>query len=444
MIKTFSVPYPYMVQTLDRYYGVKTRPRKKAAVKTQLKHEHHIPRLYRKKKKLSILIATFWDYPHTGGLSNYIKTLSEGLKKRGHKVDVISPNLFPSVQVKELRAAVVPKLKDFFKDRYGVYNDHILKNNRLMFIYEQMLQKIHLERYDVFHAQDLFTANMLGRFNQIYKKPLFFTPHGMFTFNRLKFHIFKKGSVEEIYYKKLEMKAIEYADRLIIISDTFRSPLMKLGAEQEDMTTVVTGIDYDAKTGGKRKTPLPKNKIIISCIARLGPRKGHKYLLDALSRIPSDVLEHVEVLIAGDGEMRSALEEQARKLNLSMVSFLGKRDDVPAILNVTDIFVLPTINDSLPISIIEAMFSGSAIIATDCGGIPDLIRHNKTGLIVEPGNAKVLARALAFFITNKSARKIAASNAKAYAEKYLSSETMIKNIESIYQNTNSSEGDHET
>ena len=117
----------------------------------------------------------------------------------------------------------------------------------------------------------------------------------------------------------------------------------------------------------EKKTPIPKNKIIIACIARLGPRKGHNHLLDALSRIPSDLLEHVEVLIAGDGEMRSALEEQARKLNLSMVSFLGKRDDVPAILNMTDIFVLPTINDSLPISIIEAMFSGSAIIATDCG-----------------------------------------------------------------------------
>ncbi|MEW4024750.1 glycosyltransferase family 4 protein [Bacillus sp. YAF8] len=435
MNKTFSVPYPYMVQTLDRYYGVKTRPQKKKAIKTQMKHADQIPPVYRKKKKLSILIATFWDYPHTGGLSNYIKTLSEGLKKRGHKVDIISPNLFPSDKVKELRDAVVPKLKDFFKDRYGDYNDHILRNNRLMFVYEQMLQKIPLERYDVFHAQDLFTANMLGRFNQIYKKPLFFTPHGMFTFNRLKFHIFKKGSVEEIYYKTLEMKAIEYADRLIIISDTFRRPLMKLGAEQKDMTTVVTGIDYDTKTGWKKKIPLPKNKIIISCIARLGPRKGHKYLLEALSRIPSHVLDDVEVLIAGDGETRRALEEQARKLKLSMVSFLGKRDDVPAILNITDIFVLPTINDSLPISIIEAMFSGSAIIATDCGGIPDLIRHNKTGLIVEPGNAEALARALTFFISNKSARKKAALNAKAYAEKHLSSETMIRNIESIYQNT---------
>ncbi|WP_424160935.1 glycosyltransferase family 4 protein [Bacillus amyloliquefaciens] len=435
MNEMFTIPYPYMVQTLDQYYGVKTRPQKKTAIKTQMKQSHRIPRVYRRKKKLSILIATFWDYPHTGGLSNYIKTLSEGLKKRGHKVDIISPNQFPSSKVKKLRAAVVPLLKDFFRDRYGDYNDHILKNNRLMFIYEQMLQKMNLGKYDVFHAQDLFTANILGRFNRIYKKPLLFTPHGMFTFNRLKFHIFKKGSVEEAYYKKLEMKAIEYADRLIIISDTFRSPLMKLGAEQEDMTTVITGIDYDAKTGWKKKLPLPKNKIIISCIARLGPRKGHNHLLDALARIPSDVLDHVEVLIVGDGETRSALEEQARKLKLSMVSFLGKRDDVPAILDVTDIFVLPTINDSLPISIIEAMFSGSAIIATDCGGIPDLIRHNKTGLIVEPGNAKDLARALAFFISNKPARKRAASNAKAYAEKYLSSETMIKNIESVYQNT---------
>ncbi|MBY8912033.1 glycosyltransferase family 4 protein [Bacillus sp. YC2] len=444
MIKTFSVPYPYMVQTLDHYYGIKAPPKKKTALKTQLKNEHLIPRLYSKKKKLSILITTFWDYPHTGGLSNYIKTLSEGLKKEGHKVDVISPKQFPAAKVKELRAAAIPKLKDFFTDRYGDYNDHILKNNRLMFIYEQMLQTLNLEKYDVFHAQDLFTANILGRFNRIYKKPLLFTPHGMFTFNRLKFHIFKKGSVEEFYYKKLEMKAIEYANHLIILSDTFRSPLMKLGAKQEDMTTVITGIDYDVKTGREKNIPFPKNKIIIACIARLGPRKGHNYLLDALSQIPSDLLHHVEVLIVGDGERRSALEEQARKLNLSMVSFLGKRGDVPAILDKTDIFVLPTINDSLPISIIEAMFSGSAIIATNCGGIPDLIQHNKTGIIVEPGNAEVLGRALAFFITNKSARKQAASNAKTYAAKYLSSETMIKNIESIYQNTISAEGDHET
>ncbi|MCP6680627.1 glycosyltransferase family 4 protein [Bacillus nakamurai] len=444
MIKTFSIPYPYMIQTLDHYYGIKTPPQKKTAIKTLIKNEHLVPRLYGKKKKLSILITTFWDYPHTGGLSNYIKTLSEGLKKKGHKVDVISPKQFPAVKVKELRAAVIPKLKDFFTDRYGDYNDHILKNNRLMFIYEQMLQTLDLEKYDVFHAQDLFTANILGRFNRIYKKPLLFTPHGMFTFNRLKFHIFKKGSVEEFYYKKLEMKAIEYANRLIILSDTFRRPLKKLGAKQEDMTTVITGIDYDVKTGRETKTSFPRNKIIISCIARLGPRKGHKHLLDALSQLPSDLLHNVEVLIVGDGETRSALKDQARKLDLSMVSFLGKREDVPAILNMTDIFVLPTINDSLPISIIEAMFSGTAIIATNCGGIPDLIQHNKTGIIVEPGNAEVLGRALAFFITNKSARKQAASNAKAYAAKYLSSEVMIKNIESIYQNTISSEGDHET
>ena len=99
---------------------------------------------------------------------------------------------------------------------------------------------------------------------------------------------------------------------------------------------------------------------------KIRPEKGHNHLLDALSRIPSDVLEHVQVLIAGDGD-----EERLRGTGSKTESIYGllfrKRDDVPAILNMTDIFVLPTINDSLPISIIEAMFSGSAIIATDCG-----------------------------------------------------------------------------
>lgn len=69
----------------------------------------------------------------------------------------------------------------------------------------------------------------------------------MFTFNRVKFGIFEKDSLEEAYYKTLESKAIEFANHLIILSDSFRQPLMQLGAKQEEMTTVLTGIDYPEK-----------------------------------------------------------------------------------------------------------------------------------------------------------------------------------------------------
>ncbi|WP_242213049.1 glycosyltransferase family 4 protein [Bacillus cereus group sp. BfR-BA-01383] len=425
-------PYSYVIEAMDKYFGMHSpsSPKKKNA--TRERYVNAKPKVTSKKRRLSILIATFWDYPHTGGLSNYITALREGLKKLGHKVDIISPNQFLTSEVRNMRKKVVPELKNFFSARYGSYNTTILRNCRRMYIYEMMLLKnINLKKYDVFHAQDLFTANILGRINRLYKKPLLFTPHGMFTFNRVKFGIFEKDSLEEAYYKTLESKAIEFANHLIILSDSFRQPLMQLGAKQEKMTTVLTGIDYPEKYDVKNT--LAQKKIVITCVARLGPRKGHKVLFDALSQMERKYTENIKVLIVGDGEMRDALEKQVASLNLSMVEFLGERDDVPNILSKTDIFVLPTLNDSLPISIIEAMHSGACVISTTSGGIPELVHHEKTGILVDVGDVNKLKHALKFVIENQQDREKLGENARNFAKKYLTRETMIAHIEKIYK-----------
>ncbi|MCM3734884.1 glycosyltransferase family 4 protein [Bacillus cytotoxicus] len=415
---------------MDKYYGVQSFSLQKKKSTVQ---ERYPEQKVSKKKNLSILIATFWDYPHTGGLSNYITALSEGLRKQGHHVDVISPKQFSKSRVEKMREVVVPQLKDFFKTRYGSYNDVIVRNHRNTYIFERMLlENINFKKYDIFHAQDLFTANILGRINERYGKQLVFTPHGMYTFNRLKFGIFKKDSLEEFYHTVIERKAIEFANHLIILSDSFRSPLMQLGAKQKKMTTVLTGIDYPDKYRAENTSSAHK-KIVITCVARLGPRKGHNILLDALSKMERKVTENVKLLIVGDGEMRSTLEEQVNNLNLSMVEFLGERNDVPDILSNTDIFVLPTLNDSLPISIIEAMHSGVCVISTPSGGIPELVSHSKTGILVEAGDANKLARALRSVIVNQQAREQLGKNARKFAKKYLTRETMITNIEQIYR-----------
>lgn len=345
----------------------------------------------------------------------------------GHKVDVISPNQFPAAKVEMLREAVVPQLKTLFQNRYGSYTSKILQSCRLLYIYEQMLESVKLEKYDILHAQDLFTANILGRFNEDLGKPLLFTPHGMFTFSRVKFNRIESGSDEEVYYKEIEKKAIEYATHMVILSDSFREPLSQLGARSSKLTTVNTGIDFTAvPRKGKN------GKVIISCVARLGPRKGHSDLLLALSKLRS-LSQYIEVQIVGDGEMREALEAQVRDLRLTNVTFLGKRDDVPAILSKTDIFVLPTLNDNLPISIIEAMHSGTAILTTDCGGITEIVRHNETGLIVQPGNVVQLATQLKQLIVNGALRSHLGENASRYAKSHLTREAMVQKIEHIYQ-----------
>lgn len=427
MNNEITFPYPYVIEKLDQYYGLKSRSPKKNNLKEYSKKEG----LSRKgsKKKFSILIATFWSFPHVGGLSNYIATLSKGLKNQGHKVDIISPNQFSTSKVKQFREIVTPNLKHFFTKRYGSYNDRILNHKRLIYVYEKMLETVDLEKYDILHAQDLFTANILGRFNEIYGKPLFYTPHGMFTSNRLKFNIIKKGSVEEAYFTELESKAIEYASHIIVLSDSFREPLIKLGAKNRNITTVITGIDYPVNQRKEKETS--SKKLVITCVARLGPRKGHNHLFEALEHLKK-YTANVEVLIVGDGQMRETLEKQKKALGLSMVQFLGSRDDVPVILSKTDIFVLPTINDSLPISIIEAMHSGTAVISTNCGGIPELIKHNKTGIIVEPGSSEELAHALKFLIINKEARYKMSKNAKIHAENHLTIDSMIRKIKNVY------------
>ncbi len=375
------------------------------------------------KKNLSILIATFWDYPHTGGLSNYITTLKEGLTALGHHVDVISPAQFPERKVTKLREIVVPELKEFFTDRYGSCSSKILQSTRLLYIYEQMMKSINLKKYDILHAQDIFTANILGRFNEEYNKPLLFTPHGMFTFSRVKFNRIQKGSVEESYYLQTERQAIQYASHIVVISDSFRTPLESLGAKQENMTTINTGISMNTRP----KVKANQQKLILSCVARLGPRKGHTYMFDALAKIKK-FTKNVEVLIVGDGEMRSALEAQVKNLQLDNVHFLGKRDDVPEILSKTDIFILPTINDNLPISIIEAMHSGTAVISTNCGGIPELIQDKITGILVEPADAKSLAKQIQLLIKSPSHRQSLGENAQLYAQKHLTSEAMVSGI----------------
>ncbi|MBK0295739.1 MULTISPECIES: glycosyltransferase family 4 protein [Priestia] len=422
-----AFPYPYLIDTLDQYYGLKSRSSRKTISKENSKRRSSSRK--NSKKKFSILIATFWSFPHVGGLSNYISTLSKGLKSQGHKVDIISPNQFSMSKVKQFREVATPNLKHFFTKRYGSYNDRILNHQRLIYVYEKMLETINLEKYDILHAQDLFTANILGRFNEFYNKPLFYTPHGMFTSNRLKFNIIKKSSVEEAYFTELESKAIEYASHIIVLSDSFREPLIKLGAKNRNITTVITGIDYPVnQREGKEKD---SQKLVITCVARLGPRKGHNYLFDALARLKK-YTSNVEVLIVGDGQMREKLEKQKKALGLSMVNFLGSRDDVPSLLNKTDIFVLPTINDSLPISIIEAMHSGTAVISTNCGGIPELIKHNKTGIIVEPGDPKQLAHALKFLITNKEVRNKMSTTAKNHAKNHLTVDSMVGKIKHLY------------
>ena len=430
-LSSLPIPYPFLIAALDRYYGIthQEQPGITEEILTYVRKPETAGR--KRKPNMKILLSTFWNYPQIAGLQIYIATLKRGLEELGHKVDIIAPNHFPAEETRKFRRHIREMNVQFYMQRYGCYSETIVNHNKHLYSYEMMLRDMNLEEYDIFHAQDRFTANILGRLNQYYRKPLFFTPHGFMTASQ--FPRNSQSSVEEAYFTAIDRKAVKAANQIIILCEAFRPVLSNLGANDKKMITVYTGIDFqlDKENTQNRKN---QNKIVITCIAHLKPHKGQNYLLEALALIRSH-LSNVEVLIVGDGPARAQLEKMANDLELSNVYFCGTRTDIPELLSGSDIYVLPTTLDTLPISVIEAMFAGQAIITTNCGGIPEMIRHRFTGLIVEPKNVKKLADYLLLLLQNRKLREQLGRNARHFAKKHLYMRAMAKKIEKIYLNT---------
>ena len=410
--------YPHLVSALDRHYGIS------AANWTESKTARRARS--RSSKELRILLSTFWEYPHAGGLSSYLTALKVGLERRGHRVDIIHPERFKR-DLRKTRARAKREAERFLRDRYGHANAHIVLNLQNMLSYEALIGEKDLSKYDVFHAQDRYTANVLGRLNQSYGKPLFFTPHGLMTHKRVKNNVIKQGSDEEAYFLQVDRRAVEVADKVVMLSETFRPVLTGLGADAGKLETIYTGIEFKEGSGNPKD-----DRLVISCVSRLTPRKGHKVLLEAL-RLIRDELKGVRVNIVGDGEMLGELERLSSKLGLRSVSFLGHRDDVANILSRSHIYVLPTTSDTLPIAVIEAMFAGKAIVSTRCGGIPELIQHQKTGLLAEPGNVKELADCLLQLVRDRRLVKQLGHSAREFARTHLTVEKMAAEIERVYR-----------
>jgi len=413
--------HPSLLAIMDQYYDVERDYKEPLTLQPfgqKTKGDDSRP--------MKILYVTFFQYPHTGGLSHYITSIKNGFEKVGHSVDVLAPNHMSSEQLEEWIPEASSEARKFMNTRYGRVNEKIVKNLSYLHVFGIFLKEKNLQDYDIIHAQDLFAIFILGHLNQTYQKPLLFTPHGFFTKSRLKFNKMQKDSIEEAYFTELEKVGIEASTEIVMISDSFRPNLMDFGAKDERMVTVHTGIDF------KPRPHKNHENIILTCVSRLSPRKGHGFLLEALSRL-REHLTNVEVWIVGDGVMKEKLIEQAKELKLNNVNFLGKRHDIPHILSMSDIYVLATVNDNFPLSVMEAMFSRQAVISTTCGGIPEMVQHEETGILCEPGNVEQLAHAIKRFITNTEERNRFANAAESYARQHLTCQVMTRKIEQIYQ-----------
>ncbi|NOT23882.1 MAG: glycosyltransferase [Nitrospiraceae bacterium] len=176
----------------------------------------------------------------------------------------------------------------------------------------------------------------------------------------------------------------------------------------------------------------PPDALVVGSVGWLTDIKGHEYLIAAIAKLKQD-FPPLHLVIVGSGDRHDALLQQAESAGLrAAVHLLGHRDDIEACLAGMDLFVLPSLNEGMGRALIEAMAAGLPVIASRVGGIPAVISHEQTGLLVPPGDIGALAVALRRLLAQpKWAAQLGAAASRSVDSRY-GSVSMVHAIESIF------------
>ncbi|WP_223592357.1 glycosyltransferase [Neobacillus bataviensis] len=201
--------------------------------------------------------------------------------------------------------------------------------------------------------------------------------------------------------------------------------------QNEHLPMIFNGIDLN-KCLYKKSYIKENSKVSILHIGRFSMQKNHLGLIDAF-KIVHDKSPDTVLRLIGTGEMEKDVREKIKELDLlDSVEILGLKDDVHPYLNKADIFVLPSTWEGMPITLIEAMATGLPIVATNVGGVPDMIKDNISGLLVDT-NKEEIAAALLKLIYDENLRQQLGSAAKD-ASKQFSAQEMAREYIKVFEN----------
>ncbi len=238
----------------------------------------------------------------------------------------------------------------------------------------------------------------------------------------------------------------------IAVSGAVREAYVRRGLLDPSRVAVVhNGIDLTAfaeapaaaRAEHRRELDLPPEAKLVTTVSVLREGKGLEVLLRAASAV-LDSDPRARILVVGDGPLAPTLHAQARQAGLGEgVRWAGFRRDVPSLLAASDLFVLPSLRDAFPTVLLEAMAAGLAVVATRTGGVPEIVADGHTGVLVPPGDAPALARAVAQLLASPEKRTTLgeAGRRRAFAE--FSSPAWVGRLEDVYRQAATGARSHE-
>ncbi len=378
---------------------------------------------YRPLRVLEVMEATI------GGTKRHLLALVRGLDRSQFRVEVAAPRLrseaFDDVTFSdEVREAGIPQ-------RYVPMRREISPSSDLASFF-RLYALMARGRYDVVHTHSS-KAGFLGRFAARLAgvKTIVHTPHGFYFLNQ------KAGS-QRSFYLNLERVAGKVTRRMITLSSTEMAEAVDNRIISPDQVVLIeNGIQLPAPRDHRTVAPLrerlaPGASHVIGTVARFTPQKG-PFDFVRMVAVLVGAIPGVQVLWCGDGELRDQVEELARGLGVeSQLHFLGYRTDVLDVIAVMDVFVLTSLWEGLPYTVLDAMALEKPVVATAAVGTRDIVQDSATGLLTPVGDPEEAARAVARLLSNPADARAMGSAGKEVILRRFSQEAMVKRTGQLY------------
>jgi len=396
-------------------------------------------------KKILVIATTFprWNNDST---PRFVYDLSNRLTS-SYNIIVLAPH-HKNAKKKETMGKLQIKRFVYFKPEILqklCYDGGIIPNMRSSFLAKIQMplliiseffasyMVIKSEHIDMVHAHWILPQGFVGVFlKKLLKIPLLTTVHGSDLF-----------PLKNKFFKKLQHFVIKNSDCITVNSNATRDELIKRFPDYSFKVAVMPmGVDTDLfkKRNLKKPRKYKKNKILLF-VGRLSDQKGLQYLIDSMHDI-SRYSPNAKLLIIGEGPYKKELEDQANKLGVeNNLEFLGSMpaSDVAKYYNFADIFLIPSLStktgtEALGLSMLEAMASGCAVIGTDVGGIPFVIKNGYNGILVKQKSSNELSHAIITLLKDKKKSQKLGNNAAKFVKENYSWDKISKDFIKIYNN----------
>jgi L-malate glycosyltransferase len=352
-------------------------------------------------------ICLFGQFPpHIGGVSSHVYLLSQELLDRGDEVWVLT---YPHPHMKDVngirvQSAWAPPIKGLRGLFFSLSS------------FFKLIQMVRNYKLDIIHAHyslppgliAVLVGSLMGTSTAV-------TVHGSDIFIL----------AQKPILRQITRWVLNKADYTMVVSEALERKVKEMGVSPQKINLTPNAVDMQ-RFSPRNQLPndmlLDPHKTTLLFVGNLVPQKGVKYLLEAKKILDSDqesegAESDFELLIVGDGPLKNDLQRQVQEYGIKNVVFLGERRDVELIMPSADLFILPSISEGFPITILESLASGVPVVATRVGGVVE-IESESVVRLVEPGQSEALARAIKEMVqpdSLKEAVKKACKIASAYA-----------------------------